>query len=83
MNTYHLQGVIHPRRAQIQDHSFRAKFTHVHSGNSADVRARILLNELSVWVETADEWDLFDLRNVVRYLAQTELARAASTSGGA
>jgi hypothetical protein len=74
MNIYHLQGVIHPRRAQIQNHFFEAKVTHASSGKTATIRARILMNELSVWVETPDEWDIFDLRNAVRYLIQTELA---------
>ena len=74
MNIYHLQGVIHPRRAQIQDHPLGAKLIHVSSRNTASLRARILMNELSVWVETPDEWDIFDLRNVVRYLTQTDLA---------
>jgi len=32
------------------------------------------MNDLSVWVETPDQWDIFDLRNVVRYLTQTDLA---------
>lgn len=74
MNIYYLQGVIHPRRAQIKEHPFKAKFQHVASGNSAELRAQILMNELSIRVETIDDWDIFDLRNVARYLTQTELA---------
>jgi hypothetical protein len=83
VNTYHLQGTIHPRRAQIQDHAFRAKFKHVSTGNTAAVRIRILVNELLGWVETPDTWDIFDLRNVIRFLTQTDLALVGFLTGHA
>lgn len=81
MNIYHLQGAIHPKRAQIQDHSLKARVAHISSGNKATVRARIIMNELSICVETPDEWDIFDLRNVILYLIQTEFALIGFLSG--
>ena len=81
MITYQLQGVIHPRRAQIQDHSVRVKGRHFSTGNAISLRGRILLNELSAWVETPDQWDIFDLRNMVRYMMQTDLALVGFLNG--
>ena len=81
MIAYHLQGVIHPRRAQIREHPFGAKFKHVATGHSASLSAQVLMNELSVWVESEDEWDVFDLKNVVRYNTQTELAFISYLTG--
>ena len=39
------------------------------------------MNELSIWIESVDEWDIFDLRNVVRYLTQTEMALLSYLTG--
>jgi hypothetical protein len=81
MHVYLLQGVIHPRRAQIAQHSFALKFQHVSTGNRASLRARILMNELSIRVESTDDWDIFDLKNVARYITQTDLAIIAYLTG--
>lgn len=83
MNIYPLQGVMHPRRAQIFEHPFAMRFKHVATGNMASLRAQLLMNELLIRVESVDEWDIFDLRNVVRYVTQTELALVAYLTGHA
>jgi hypothetical protein len=70
---YFLDGLVHPERAQIKDHGFTAKFTHVGSEVQGSANVRILLNQVAVWVETEVEWKIWDLRNVVRYLVQAEV----------
>ncbi|AXV73560.1 hypothetical protein ACI2S3_07585 [Ralstonia nicotianae] len=73
MYRYFLDGVVHPERAQIQDHRITAKFGHVASSVDAKADIRILLNQIAVWVETEVEWNALDLRNVVKNLVQLEM----------
>lgn len=73
MYRYFLDGIVHPERAQIQDHRITAKFRHAASGVDAKADIRILLNQVAVWVETEAEWHALDLRNVVKNLVQLEM----------
>jgi hypothetical protein len=73
MYKYFLDGLVHPERAQIQDHQISAKFAHPASGAEGEIKFRILLNHIAVWVETEVEWKPLDLRNVVRYFVQLEV----------
>lgn len=72
MNIYLFQGIVHPERAQITlECAF--PFTHLTSGAQCQARLSILLNQTAVWIETESEWDIFDLRNIVRAVVTHEL----------
>jgi hypothetical protein len=73
MYKYFLDGLVHPERAQVIDHQISAKFMHPASGAEGEIKLRILLNQIAVWVETAVEWKPLDLRNVVRHFVQLEV----------
>lgn len=72
MTTYLFEGLVHPERANI---SLQCdfEFTHLTSGKNCQVKLSIRLNQIAVWIESESEWDVFDLRNVVRAVVAHEL----------
>lgn len=40
----------------------------------ADAQISIILNQVAVWVDSNTEWNIFDLRNVVKIIVQNEIA---------
>lgn len=80
MEPYLFYGKILPERAQISL-SFSLGFSHFTSGDTGKAEVSIILNQLSVTVHTEKEWDIFDLRNVVRHIIQTHLAMTGYLKG--
>ncbi len=74
MEPYLFEGVVYPERAGITLRLPPFGFKHVTTGKEAVAHISILLNQVAVWVETATEWEILDLRNVVKGLLQNELA---------
>jgi hypothetical protein len=74
MDPYLLEGVVHAERAQITLQLLPLGFRHLASGTEAVAHVSILLNQVALWVESACEWDIFDLRNVAKSILQNELA---------
>lgn len=73
METYLFEGVVLPERAQITL-QFPLEFVHITSGTKGKASISIILNQVAVWVDSEVEWDIFDLRNVVKNILQNELA---------
>jgi hypothetical protein len=80
MEPYFFCGIVLPERAMVTLH-FGARFTHLSSGFSGEARVSILLNQIAVWVEGEHDWDIFDLRNVVKNLVQSYLAMVGYLKG--
>lgn len=80
MEPYLFQGVVLPERAQLSL-SFEIGFTHVTSGISGNAKISIVLNQIAVWIDTEYEWDIFDLRNVVKNILQDQLAMIGYLKG--
>jgi hypothetical protein len=80
MEPYLFNGVVLPERAQLSL-SFALAFSHVTSGVSGVAKVSILLNQVTVWVESEHDWNIFDLRNVVRNILQTHLAMVGYLKG--
>jgi hypothetical protein len=74
VETYLFEGVVHPERAQITLQLPPLGFQHVTSGTQAVARVSIILNQIALWVESATEWDIFDLRNIAKSILHNELA---------
>jgi hypothetical protein len=74
MDPYLFEGVVHPERAQITLQLPPFGFRHITSGTEAVAYVSIVLNQIALWVETASEWDILDLRNVAKGILQNELA---------
>jgi hypothetical protein len=74
MDPYLFEGVVHPERAQITLQLPALGFRHITSGTEAIAHVSIILNQVALWVESAIEWDIFDLRNVAKSILQNELA---------
>ena len=74
MEPYLFEGVVYPERAGITLQLPPLGFKHVASGKEAVAYVSIVLNQIAVWVESATEWEILDLRNVVKGLLQNELA---------
>lgn len=73
MQIYLFQGVVLPERAQLTL-QFGLGFQHITSGVSGQAKVSIILNQVAVWVESEGQWDIFDLRNVVKNIVQSNLA---------
>ena len=80
MQTYLFHGVILPERAQISL-NFEVGFTHLTSGDEGRAKVSIILNQLSVTVDTKTVWDIHDLRNVVKNIIQNHLAMIGYLKG--
>lgn len=72
MEPYLFQGVVLPERAQLSL-SFELGFSHISSGVAGVAKVSIVLNQVAVWIESDHEWDIFDLRNVVKNFVQGQL----------
>jgi hypothetical protein len=72
MSPYLFTGVVYPERAHVTL-QFNLSFSHYSSGIEAAARVNVLLNQLAVWVDSEHEWDVLDLRNVVKFLVQNQL----------
>lgn len=73
MQTYFFEGIVLPERAQLTL-KFSCVLSHITSGCNVKADVSIILNQVVVWVDTDEEWDIFDLRNVVKVFLQNELA---------
>ncbi|WP_161864829.1 hypothetical protein [Pseudomonas yangonensis] len=80
MEPYLFSGIVIPERAQLSL-QITLGFTHVASGVSGTARVSIILNQIAVWVESEHEWDIFDLRNVVKNIIQNDLAMVGYVKG--
>ncbi|PIF27429.1 hypothetical protein CLU88_2321 [Acidovorax sp. 56] len=80
MEPYLFSGVVLPERAQLSL-QFVVGFSHLGSNINGIAKVSIVLNQVAVWVESEHDWDLFDLRNVVRNIIQTQLAMVGYLKG--
>lgn len=80
MEPYLFSGVVLPERAQLSLH-FALGFSHIASGVNGVAKASIVLNQVAVWVESDHDWDIFDLRNVVKNIVQSHLAMVGYLKG--
>lgn len=72
MSTYLFFGKVLPERAQV---SFERelKFQHHSSAFQNNAKISVILNQVLVWIDSEEEWDIFDLHNVVKFLVQSQL----------
>jgi hypothetical protein len=73
MEPYLFHGIVLPERAPLSI-GFEADFVHFSSGVKGHAKISILLNQISIWIDSEQEWDVFDLRNVVKTMIQNYLA---------
>lgn len=73
MEPYLFFGVVLPERAQLTL-QFSVGFSHIASGIEGAAKVSIILNQVAVTVESEHNWDIFDLRNVVKNIVQNHLA---------
>lgn len=73
MEPYFFSGIVMPERAQLSP-QLNLGFTHVASGINGTARISITLNQIATWVDSELDWDIFDLRNIVKNIIQNHLA---------
>ena len=79
---YIFTGRVLPERAQLSL-NVSLSFEHGTTKKSAQIVLKIILNQVLATVYCSDEWNIFDLRNVVRSIIQNELAKLAFLKGDA
>jgi hypothetical protein len=80
MEPYLFYGVVLPERAQLSL-QFTVGFSHLVSGVKGVANVSIILNQVAVRVESEHNWDIFDLRNVVKNIVQNQLAMVGYLMG--
>ena len=80
MEPYIFYGTVLPERAQLSLQC-ELEFSHVGSGVPGKAKLCIVLNQVVVWIESDYAWDIFDLRNVVKNIVQTQLAMVSFAKG--
>lgn len=80
MEPYLFTGVVLPERAQLTI-QFGLAFEHIGTGRKGVANVSIINNQIAVWVATDHEWDILDLRNVVRNIVHNDLAIVAFLKG--
>jgi len=80
MTPYLYEGLILPERAQLSL-QFEVHFKHLTSGVSAAAHVSVVLNQVAVWIHTDVEWDILDLRNVVKTILQNQIAAIGYLKG--
>jgi hypothetical protein len=80
MNVYYFQGKVLPERAIIS-FEFSTSFAHYVSGERARAKVSVVLNQVAVWVEAENEWNIFDLRNCVAYMLNMHFAARSFITG--
>ncbi|MBS0390704.1 MAG: hypothetical protein JSR23_06025 [Proteobacteria bacterium] len=80
MEPYFFTGVVLPERAQLSL-QFALEFSYAASNISGTARVSIVLNQVAVWIEGEHDWDIFDLRNFVKYIVQSHLAMVGYLKG--
>lgn len=73
MEPYLFYGVVLPERAQLSL-QFAVGFSHVVSGVEGVAKVSIILNQVAIRVESEYDWNVFDLRNVVKNIVHNQLA---------
>jgi len=77
---YLFYGVVLPERAQLSI-KFSSGLTHITSGIAVVAKVSVVLNQVVVWIESEREWDIFDLRNVVKHIVQSDLDKIGYLRG--
>ena len=80
LEPYLFYGIVLPERAQLSL-GFEVSFSHLTSGFPGKAKVSIILNQIVVLVETDREWNILDLRNVVKTLLQNYLAMVGYLKG--
>ncbi len=80
MIVYYFQGKVLPERAIIS-FEFSTGFRHYISGERGNAKVSTVLNQVAIWVETENEWDIFDLRNSVKYVLNMHFAARSFVTG--
>jgi hypothetical protein len=80
MEQYIFLGRILPERAQLS-FEYGLKFKHIASGRPAQAKVNVILNQLVVYVDSEAEWDIHDLRNIVKSIISNELAMIGYLKG--
>ncbi|MEJ1165556.1 hypothetical protein V9K97_17745 [Variovorax sp. CCNWLW186] len=78
---YLFTGVVLPERATFSLPTFVMRFSHLVSGVAAEATVSIVLNQISVRIDSAHDWDIFDLRNVVKTIIQAQLSLVGYLKG--
>lgn len=67
MPQYILKGIVHPQRATLSlSRPIKEKVTHLSSKKELCIELNIVVNQITIWIESTEEWNLDDLRNIGR-----------------
>jgi len=72
MSQYVLKGLVHPERAPLSVGPIkRQEIIHITTKKQLQIELNIVLNQITVWINSDEEWNLYDLRNIARNFVVT------------
>lgn len=80
MEPYLFHGIVLPERAQLSL-GFSVNFGHISTGVNGQAQISIVFNQVVVWVTCEHDWNIFDLRNVVKNIVQGHLSMLGYLKG--
>jgi len=72
LEPYLFIGAVLPERTLVS-FDYVVKFSHLTTNATGVATISIVLSKIAVWVESEYQWDIFDLRNLVKNLVQSQL----------
>jgi hypothetical protein len=74
MEPYLLHGLVLPERAQLSFGPSEFEYRTLDGKRGGRASINVVLNNVTVWWHTDDEWDLYDLRNTVARAVLNEIS---------
>jgi hypothetical protein len=81
MNNYLFTGIVLPERAHLSFKLAALPLTHFSSGFSAVAMVSVASNQIAICIKTEHDWDIFDLRNLVKYIISSHIAMIGYLKG--
>jgi hypothetical protein len=79
---YLFKGLIHPERATLSiEEPIKSMVIHQSTKKELEIELSIRNNQLTIWITTNEEWDIFDLRNIARHYSNTYCSVLTFTIG--
>jgi len=71
---YIIKGIVHPERAPISLGPLKFSIHHPTTKNNAEINFNIVLNQITLLIDTSNEWNIYDLKNMAKQLVADHLA---------
>ena len=80
-NTYIIKGIVHPERAQISFGPIHTEIVLISTGLKLKIELNVVLNQVTFQIQSEEEWDIYDLRNIAKRFTFDQLTMIGFIKG--